>query len=78
MALGADVLVVEVSKGTAHAPPPTCRPSNGKRTVAAYREAAGVDGARLRWPVKLELAIGNNRSRAVILIVQDTVFECAE
>jgi hypothetical protein len=35
VALGADGLVVQVAKGTAHAAPPARAAANGKRVVAA-------------------------------------------
>lgn len=78
MALGTNRLVVEVSKGTAHAAPPTGAASNGERVILAHREAASVDCASLGRAVKLELAVSHNGACAAILIVQDAVLEGAE
>lgn len=78
MALGANPLIVEVSKGTAHAAPPTGAASNGERVILAYREAASVDCASLGRAVKLELAVSHNGTCAAVLVVQDAVLEGAE
>lgn len=77
MALCANPFVVEVAKGAAHTPPPPCGASNGERVVAADGEAAGVDGTSLGRAVKLELAVGNDRTSAAVLVVEDAVLERA-
>lgn len=78
MALCANVLVVEIAKIPAHAPPPACGAANGKRAVAAYGEAACVDGAGLGRAVELELAVGHDGASPLKLVVEDAVFEGAE
>lgn len=78
MALGANPLVVEVSKRTAHAAPPAGAASQRKRVVAADREAARVDCASLRRAVELELAVSHNGACAAKLVVQNAVLEGAE
>jgi len=78
VALCTNVFVVEIAKFAAHASPPACRASNGKRAVAAYGEAARVDGAGLGRAVELELAVGHDRACPLVLVVQDAVFEGAE
>lgn len=77
MALSANPLVVEVSKGTTHAAPPTGAASNGERVIFAHGEAASVDCASLRRAVKLELAVSHNGACAAKLVVQDAVLEGA-
>ena len=78
VALGADPLVVQVAKGTAHAAPPASAAANGQRVIAAHGEAARVDCACLRGAVELELAVCDDRAGAAVLVVEDTVFERAE
>lgn len=77
MALAADILVVQVSKGAAHAPPPSRCAADCEGAILADREATSVDGACLWGPIELELAIGNDGSCSFVLIVKDAVLQCA-
>lgn len=74
----ANVLVVEVDKAAARASPPPGCASNGERAVLAHGEATGVYGTCLWRTVELELTVRNNGAGAVVVVVEDTVLECAE
>lgn len=50
------------------------RAAEGEGVICANRPAARVDGAGLRWPVKLELVVRDNGTGAAEGVVQDAVF----
>jgi hypothetical protein len=51
------------------------RSAEGQGTIAALREASGVDGACLRGPVKLELVVGGDVASSALRILNDAVVE---
>jgi hypothetical protein len=64
LALGANVLVVQVVKGPGVALPPDGCAADCEAAIGADGEAACVDGAGLWWAVELELVVCDDRARA--------------
>jgi len=67
--------IIKVVKVPAPALPPARAATKCNRPVRTRREACGVDGARLRRLVKLELVVGRNVAGSALAVEEDAVVE---